>query len=83
MKQKQLFNYFIMKILFFILLSLSLFSCKDYNCECVTQTLSHFPTTTVLNKQISAISKSRATKKCSKNNHQGSYGGEMTTCEVK
>ena len=72
-----------MKTLIFIIISLSLFSCKKYNCECTTETLSHFPTTTQSNKQISAISKSSATKKCSKYNQQGSYGGKMTTCQIK
>ena len=41
-----------MKTLFFLLISISFFSCKKYNCECVTETLSHFPTITVSNKQI-------------------------------
>ena len=73
-----------MKTLFFIIISLSIFSCKkNYDCECVTETLSHFPTTTTSNKQISAISKSSATKKCDKYDQQGSYGGEMTNCQLK
>ena len=38
-----------MKTLFFIIISLSIFSCKkNYDCECATETLSHFPTTTTL-----------------------------------
>jgi hypothetical protein len=73
-----------MKTLFFIIISLSIFSCKkNYDCECATETLSHFPTTTTSNKQIRAVSKSSAKKKCSKYNHQGSYGGEMATCQLK
>ena len=72
-----------MKTLVFIIVGLSLFNCKKYNCECVTETLSHFPTTTVSNKQISAISKSSATKKCDKYDQQGSYGGETTDCKLK
>jgi hypothetical protein len=73
-----------MRTLFFITVSLSVFSCKkNYDCECVTETLSHFPTITTSNKQISAVSKSSAAKKCSKYNHQGNYGGEMTTCQIK
>jgi hypothetical protein len=72
-----------MKTIFFILISILFFSCKKYNCECVTETLSHFSTTTESTKQISAISKSRATKKCSKYDRQGSYGGEMITCQIK
>ena len=72
-----------MKTLFFFLISISFFSCKKYNCECITETLSHFPTTTVSNKQISAISKTSATKKCDKYDQQGSYGGETTDCKLK
>jgi hypothetical protein len=72
-----------MKTLLFIIIGLSLVNCKKYNCECVTETLSHFPTSTTSNKQISAISKSSATKKCDEYNQQGSYGGEMTTCQIK
>ena len=72
-----------MKTLFFIIVGLSLFNCKKYNCECVTEDLSHFPTTSISNKQVSAISKSSATKKCDKSDQQGSYGGEMTNCQIK
>ncbi len=72
-----------MKIACIIIISIIVFGCKKYNCECETETLSHFPTTTVSNKQISAVSKSGAKKKCSKYNHQASYGDETTTCEIK
>ena len=71
------------KNIIFLLIGLSLFSCKKYNCECVTESLSHFPTSTSSNKQISAISKSSAAKKCSKYDQHGGYGGEMTTCQIK
>ena len=75
-----------MKTFFFIIIGLSLFSCKKYNCECSTESLSHSPsgnTPSISNKQISAISKSRAIKECNKYDHQGSYGGDMTTCLIK
>lgn len=72
-----------MKSIFLIIIIFIVFGCKKYNCECETTTLSHFQTTTNSTKQISAVSKSEARKKCSKYNHQGSYGGEITTCELK
>ena len=75
-----------MKTLFFIIIGLSLSNCKKYSCECVTESISHSPTgnpQSIENKQISAMSKSSATKKCNKYDHQGSYGGDMTTCQIK
>jgi hypothetical protein len=68
-----------MKTLFFILISLSIYSCKKYDCEC-TGTYSSPPKgsqTFSSVQKINAFSKSEAKKTCKK------YEDGITTCVIK
>jgi hypothetical protein len=68
-----------MKTLFFILISLTIYSCKKYDCECIS-VYSNPPKgdmSTSSVQQVKAASKSKASKTCEK------YEDEITTCQIK
>lgn len=76
----------ILKILGLAFCCIFIYSCKKYNCECVTEELVRTPTgnePTYSNKTIKAINKSSASKKCNKNDYHGSYGDVLINCEIK
>lgn len=68
-----------MKTILIILSSLLLYSCKKYDCECISvysnPPKGNISTSSV--QQVKAISKTKASKTCEK------YEDDYTTCQIK
>lgn len=73
-----------MRTIFYILMFMTIYSCKKYNCECTTIELVHINADPPIytNYQEVGITKSQAKSKCAKHEHYGA-DGKLTTCEIK